>query len=287
MNGDYLATPKNTLAARVYLATIDQYRTFGSPQGYPGTPMVPGQGTPQALAAHDYVASLNLTSSFRKTLVNEARMSFTRSTQSAHGDGTPAATSLGMTPADRFFDQPPEIVDAGSAGQLPPVRHAGQRFRHREQILLLDRQSRLDARQPQDARRRLLPDAEQRARRPRCGARQTGLPDVQRFSAGAQRRRQSESIGPQQHTVRAGQRGRRTARRGPVPLPQLLRRRLPAERLQSQFATQSELGHALGICRSGARYRGRHRQRLARTAAAGGDSAGVRHAAGQHGGGQL
>ena len=67
VNGDYLVTPKQTLAARVYLATIDQYRTFGSPQGYPGTPMVPGQGTPQALAAHDYVASLNLTSAFRKT----------------------------------------------------------------------------------------------------------------------------------------------------------------------------------------------------------------------------
>src|ERR1035441_8097915 len=79
INGDYLATPKNTIAARVYLATIDQYRTFGSPQGYPGTPMVPGQGTPQALGAHDYVASLNLTSSFNKTLVNDARMSFTRS----------------------------------------------------------------------------------------------------------------------------------------------------------------------------------------------------------------
>ena len=163
VNGDYLVTPKHTLAARVYLATIDQYRTFGSPQGYPGTPMVPGQGTPQALAAHDYVASLNLTSAFRKTLVNEARMSFTRSTQSAHGDGTPSATSLGMTPADRFFDQPPEMTILGPLGSFRALRHAGQRFRHREQILLVDRQSRLGARQPQDARRRLLPDAEQLA----------------------------------------------------------------------------------------------------------------------------
>ena len=118
VNGDYLVTPKETLAARVYLATIDQYRTFGSPQGYPGTPMVPGQGTPQALGAHDYVASLNLTSAFRKTLVNETRMSFTRSTQSAHGDGTPAATALGMTPADRFFDQPPEMNILGPLGSF-------------------------------------------------------------------------------------------------------------------------------------------------------------------------
>ena len=118
VNGDYLATPKNTLAARVYLATIDQYRTFGSPQGYPGAPMVPGQGTPQALAAHDYVASVNLTSSLSKAMVNEARMSFTRSTQSAHGDGTPSATSLGMTPAGRFFDQPPEMSVLGPLGSF-------------------------------------------------------------------------------------------------------------------------------------------------------------------------
>ena len=54
--------PEDTVAARAYLTTIDQFRTFGSPQGYPGTPIVPGHGTPQALQAHDYVASLSLTS---------------------------------------------------------------------------------------------------------------------------------------------------------------------------------------------------------------------------------
>ena len=128
INGDYLATAKNTVAARVYLATIDQYRTFGSPQGYPGTPMVPGQGTPQALAAHDYVASLNLTSALRKTLVNESRMSFTRSTQSAHGDGTPTATALGMTPADRFFDHPPEMSVLGPLGSFRVFGTPGNDF---------------------------------------------------------------------------------------------------------------------------------------------------------------
>ena len=128
INGDYLATPRNTLAARAYLATIDQCRTFGSPQGYPGTPMVPGQGTPQSLAAHDYVASLNLTSAFRKTLVNEARMSFTRSTQTAHGDGTPSATSLGMTPADRLFDQPPEMNVLGPLGSFRVFGTLGNDF---------------------------------------------------------------------------------------------------------------------------------------------------------------
>ena len=47
INGDYLVTPKNTLSSRVYLTTIDQYRTFGSPQGYPGAPILPGQGAPR------------------------------------------------------------------------------------------------------------------------------------------------------------------------------------------------------------------------------------------------
>ena len=101
--------------------------------------MVPGQGTPQALAARDYVASLNLTSAFRKTLVNEARMSFTRSTQSAHGDGTPSATSLGMTPADRFFDQPPEMNVLGPLGSFRVFGTLGNDFATAEQILLLDR----------------------------------------------------------------------------------------------------------------------------------------------------
>ena len=128
INGDYLATPKNTLAARAYIATIDQYRTFGSPQGYPGAPMVPGQGTPQALAGHDYVASLNLTSAFRKTLVNEARISFTRSMQGAHGDGTPTATALGITPADRFFDQPPEMTVLGPLGSFRVFGTLGNDF---------------------------------------------------------------------------------------------------------------------------------------------------------------
>src|SRR5204862_1363053 len=110
-NTDWQASARNTVSARVYLTTIDQFRTFGSPQGYPGTPIVPGQGTPQALQAHDYVASVNLTSSLLRSFVNEARMSFTRSVQNAHGAGTPSASSLGMTPADTLSDPPPETTD--------------------------------------------------------------------------------------------------------------------------------------------------------------------------------
>ena len=117
-NTDYLLSAKNTLSTRGYLATIDQFRTFGSPQGYPGAPMVPGPGTPQSLAARDYVASVNLTSVLSKNLVNEGRFGLTRSLQSAHGDNTPSAASLGMTPADRLFAQPPEMTVLGPLGSF-------------------------------------------------------------------------------------------------------------------------------------------------------------------------
>src|SRR5262249_16881223 len=117
-NGDWQASARNTASARVYLTSINQFRTFGSPQGYPGTPIVPGQGTPQALQGNDYVASVNLTSSLPKAIVNEARMSFTRSVQDAYGAGTPSANALGMTPADPLFDQPPETNVLGPLGSF-------------------------------------------------------------------------------------------------------------------------------------------------------------------------
>lgn len=118
VNTDYLLSPKNTLSTRGYLATIDQFRTFGSPQGYPGSPMVPGPGTPQGLTARDYVASVNLSSVLSRTLVNESRISLTRSIQSATGYDTPTAASLGMTAADKLFAEPPEITVLGPLGSF-------------------------------------------------------------------------------------------------------------------------------------------------------------------------
>ena len=41
-NGDYVISHRDTLSARVFAATVDQLRTFGSPGGYPGAPMCPG-----------------------------------------------------------------------------------------------------------------------------------------------------------------------------------------------------------------------------------------------------
>ena len=55
-------------------------------------------------------------------------MSFTRGEQSAHGDGTPSATSLGMTPADRFFDQPPEMNILGPLGSFRVFGTLGNDF---------------------------------------------------------------------------------------------------------------------------------------------------------------
>lgn len=118
LNTDYLLSPNNTLITRGYLATIDQYRTFGSPQGYPGQPMVEGPGTPQALEARDYVASVGLSSVMTKSLVNEARVSLTRSLQQAWAVDMPTAEAVGMTPADRLFATPPEINIAGPLGSF-------------------------------------------------------------------------------------------------------------------------------------------------------------------------
>lgn len=117
-NTDYLLSPSNTLTTRGYLATIDQFRTFGSPQGYPGAPMVEGPGTPQALSARDYVASVGLSSVLTKSLVNEARVSLTRSLQAAVAVNMPSAASVGMTAADQFFAAPPEINIAGPLGSF-------------------------------------------------------------------------------------------------------------------------------------------------------------------------
>ncbi len=136
VNGDYLATPRNTVAARAYFTTIDQYRTFGSPSGYPGAPMVPGAGTPQALNANDSVVSLGVTSGITANLVNEARAGFTGTTQAASGVDVPSAASLGMAPADRFFDQPPETTVLGPLGSFRLFGTLGNDFAIRNHYLL-------------------------------------------------------------------------------------------------------------------------------------------------------
>lgn len=118
MNVDYLVAPKSTLSLRSYFATVAQLRTFGAPGAYPGTPMVPESGSPQSLGAEDYVNSIKLTSDLGRGIVNEARISFTRTIQGAHGVGTPDASSIGMTAADSSFPQTPELTVLGPLGSF-------------------------------------------------------------------------------------------------------------------------------------------------------------------------
>ncbi len=137
INTDYLATPRNTVTGRVFLTTIDQYRTFGSPSGYPGAPMVPGEGTPQGLNAQDYVVSVGGTSGLTTHLVNEARVGFTRTPQAAWGIDVPSAASLGIKPADRFVDQPPETTILGPLGSFRLFGTLGNDFSTRNQYVSL------------------------------------------------------------------------------------------------------------------------------------------------------
>jgi hypothetical protein len=116
LNGDYLVNSQNTLSARAFGATIDQLRTFGSPGGYPGPPIVPGWGTPQALAAWDFAGSVKLTSTLTPNTVNEAVMAYTKNHTDAVGVDTPSAASAGMTPVDPLFPQVPEISVLGPLG---------------------------------------------------------------------------------------------------------------------------------------------------------------------------
>ncbi len=128
LNLDYLASHSNMLSARGYLTRFNQYRSFSSPSGYPGAPILPGAGTPQALIGKDYVATLRLTSSLSQRMVNEARMSFTRNGMYAWGDGTPPAASIGMKPANALFPQPPEITILGGLGSFRLFGNFGNDF---------------------------------------------------------------------------------------------------------------------------------------------------------------
>lgn len=117
-NGDYLPSAANTLSARVFAATVDQLRSFGSPSGYPGAPIVPGFGASQLLAATDVATSLRLTTQASASVVNEAVVTFTRNRSDTNGVGTPDASDVGMTAVDPLFPQAPEITVLGPMGSF-------------------------------------------------------------------------------------------------------------------------------------------------------------------------
>lgn len=115
-NSDYVLNEKHTFSARLFTSTVDQLRTFGSPGGYPGAPVVPGWGAPQALDAVDLATSGKLTTTFSANVVNEARYAFTRSNTDAVAEGLPLASEFGITPVDPLFPYVPEITVLGPLG---------------------------------------------------------------------------------------------------------------------------------------------------------------------------
>lgn len=117
-NTDWVKSQRHTLSGRVFGAVVDQLRTFGSPNGYPGAPIVPGFGAAQALAAADIATSARLTTQASANVVNEAVTAFTRNRSDTEGVETPAAADVGMTAVDPLFPQPPEITVLGPMGSF-------------------------------------------------------------------------------------------------------------------------------------------------------------------------
>lgn len=117
-NSNYVLNPKNTLAARLFTATVDQLRSFGSPGGYPGAPVVPGWGASQHLLATDVATSARLTTNLTPRAVNEASYAFTRNRTDAVAVGLPLASDFGMRAVDPLFPHPAEITVLGPLGSF-------------------------------------------------------------------------------------------------------------------------------------------------------------------------
>jgi hypothetical protein len=196
-NADAVLSARHSLSARVFGATVDQLRTFGSPGGYPGAPIVPGFGAPQALAATDIATSVRLTTQATTNVVNEAVATFTRNRSDTDGVGTPAASQFGMTPADPLFPHPPEITVLGPMGSFRLFGSDPNDNHFETRTLVPRRQPYLGPRPPAIARRRVLPQSVQRARRHRRRSRKGHLPDVRGLPAVPQRCRQLEPHRPQ------------------------------------------------------------------------------------------
>lgn len=114
-NIDYAISPKQNLSARAFLSAFHQVRSLSAPYGLnPGPQFVPG--SPHGYAPRDIVTSVKLTSTLSSNVVNEAWMAFTQNISPGDGRGVPSAASVGITPMDPFFPEPPEIQILGSLG---------------------------------------------------------------------------------------------------------------------------------------------------------------------------
>jgi hypothetical protein len=114
-NFDYLISRKHTLSGRTLTSIIHQERSLTAPYGLnPGPQAVPG--VPHKFRPTDDVESLKLTSTLTSNLVNEARFGFSNDHIIQNGIGVPPASTVGMTPLDPLWNQPPEIDILGPLG---------------------------------------------------------------------------------------------------------------------------------------------------------------------------
>ena len=114
-NLDYLISQKHTFSVRFYYANSDSFRTMGANLFLnSATPNVPG--FPQDSPAVDYMSSIKLNSVLTSNLVNELRMTYTRTNSHGTGPNDIPTSSIGMTAVDPFLALAPDITIQGPLG---------------------------------------------------------------------------------------------------------------------------------------------------------------------------
>jgi len=111
----YVISKKQTLSGRLYYATANTQRAFGTSfLRLLETPPTPG--FPVTLDDTNYITSMQLSSVLTTNIANEARMTFTDNRSDPTVFGLPTAASVGMTPANVLSPLLPDIVMQGSLG---------------------------------------------------------------------------------------------------------------------------------------------------------------------------
>jgi hypothetical protein len=105
VNGDYIVSSKHRLETRYFHATDPQHQSFSTCSCTPGS----GLG----VNFSNDVATLRLTSALTSTLVNEASVSFVRSTGFLISDATITDQSVGLTPGNPSYPLLPIITVNG------------------------------------------------------------------------------------------------------------------------------------------------------------------------------
>jgi hypothetical protein len=110
VNTDYVISTKHNLSERFFYDRVPQQRSFSPTNNVPGSPV--------AIKFTDENARLTFTSVLTNNFVNEVRASYVRDNTFTVGLGIPSAASLGITPVDKFFPEPPAFVFGGSLGSF-------------------------------------------------------------------------------------------------------------------------------------------------------------------------